>query len=57
MTWGEKHAASFENYRLPNRVAYTDPDSGEVEYFRPYGFSPREETEETDYPGHARREG
>jgi len=47
-TAGDKHAASFENYRLPNRVSYTDPDSGEVTYFRPYGFSPREETEETD---------
>ena len=48
-TWGDKHAASFENYRLPNRVAYTDPDTDEVTYFAPYGFSPREETEETDY--------
>ena len=48
-TAGEKHAASFENYRLPNRVAYTEPDTEEVTYFRPYGFSPREETEETDF--------
>jgi len=47
-TWGEKHAASFENYRLPSRVSHTDPDTGEVSYFRPYGFDPREETEETD---------
>ena len=51
ITAGDKHAASFENYRLPNRVSYTDPDTGEVTYFRPYGFSPREETEETDYAG------
>ncbi len=50
-TWGEKHAASFENYRLPSRVSYTDPDTGEVTYFAPYGFDPREETEETDYQG------
>jgi iron complex outermembrane receptor protein len=50
LTWGDKHAASFENYRLPSRVSYTDED-GEVTYFRPYGFSPREETEETDYQG------
>ncbi|HYJ40312.1 MAG TPA: TonB-dependent receptor [Steroidobacteraceae bacterium] len=48
-TVGEKHAASFENYRLPSRVSYTDPDTEEVTYFRPYGFSPREETEETDF--------
>jgi iron complex outermembrane receptor protein len=47
-TWGDKHAASFENYRLPSRVAYTDED-GETTYFRPFGFSPREETEETDF--------
>jgi iron complex outermembrane receptor protein len=48
-TFGDKHAASFENYRLPSRVAYTDPDTEEVTYFRPFGFSPREETEETDF--------
>jgi iron complex outermembrane receptor protein len=48
-TWGDKHAASFQNYRLPNRVVHTDPDTGEVVYFRPFGFSPREETEETDF--------
>ena len=52
-TWGDKHAASFENYRLPSRVAYTDPDTEEVTYFRPYGFDPREETEESDYSGTA----
>ena len=48
-TWGEKHAASFENYRVPTRVTYTDPDTDEVTYFAPFGFNPREETEETDY--------
>ncbi|HTU65633.1 MAG TPA: TonB-dependent receptor [Steroidobacteraceae bacterium] len=47
LSWGDKHAASFENYRLPNRVAYTA--DGETTYFRPFGFSPREETEETDH--------
>jgi iron complex outermembrane recepter protein len=47
-TWGDKHAASFENYRLPNRVAYTSEDE-EVTYLYPFGFSPREETEETDF--------
>ena len=48
-TWGEKHAASFENYRLPSRVSYLDPDTEIREYFRPFGFNPREETEETDH--------
>jgi iron complex outermembrane recepter protein len=51
LSWGFKHAASFENYRLPNRVSYTNPDTGVVTYFREFGFSPREETEETDYQG------
>ncbi len=48
-SWGDKHAASFENYRVPSRVSYTDEETGEVTYFRPYGFDPREETEETDF--------
>jgi len=48
-SWGDKHAASFENYRLPSRVSHTDPDTDEVTYFRPYGFDPREETEESDF--------
>lgn len=48
-TWGEKDAGSYENYRLPSRVSYTNPDSGEVTYMYPYGFDPREEIEETDY--------
>jgi iron complex outermembrane receptor protein len=50
-TWGEKHAASFENYRLPSRVSRVDALSGQTIYFRPFGFSPREETEETDHQG------
>jgi iron complex outermembrane receptor protein len=48
-TWGEKNAASYENYRLPSRVAYTNPDTNAVTYLYPFGFDPREETEETDY--------
>jgi len=51
LTWGEKYAGSYENYRLPNRVSYTNPDTDEVTYLHPYGFSPREETAETDYQG------
>ncbi|MBC8026165.1 MAG: TonB-dependent receptor [Steroidobacteraceae bacterium] len=50
-TLGDKHAASFENYRLPARVNYLNPMTGVREYFRPFGFSPREETEETDHQG------
>ncbi len=50
-TFGDKHAASFENYRLPSRVSHRDPATNEVTYFRPFGFSPREETEETDTQG------
>ena len=57
LTWGDKHAASFENYRLPSRVAFTDPNTEEVTYFRPYGFDPREETEETDFRPFSVREG
>jgi iron complex outermembrane receptor protein len=49
LSWGDKHAASFENYRLPNRVSFTDPDTSEVTYLHPFGFDPREETEETDH--------
>jgi iron complex outermembrane recepter protein len=48
-TWGDKHAASFENYRVPTRVSYLDPDTGERTYLHPFGFNPREETEESDH--------
>ncbi len=51
VTWGDKQAASFENYRLPSRVSHVDEITGERIYFRPFGFSPREETEETDTQG------
>ena len=51
ITAGNKHAASFENYRLPSRVSYTDPVTDEVTYLHPYGFNPREETEESDWAG------
>jgi iron complex outermembrane receptor protein len=51
LTFGDKHAGSYQNYRLPNRVSYLNPMTGEREYLYPEGFSPREETEETDYQG------
>jgi iron complex outermembrane recepter protein len=48
-TYGDKHAASFENYRLPDAVQYTDPATGVTTYPFPFGFSPEEATQETDY--------
>jgi iron complex outermembrane recepter protein len=48
-TYGDKHAASFENYRLPDAVQYTDPNTGTTTYPFPFGFSPQEATQETDY--------
>ena len=47
-TYGRKKANSYENYRQPNKVAYTDPTSGVTTYPLPYGFDPREQTDETD---------
>lgn len=48
-SYGRKDANSFENYRLPSKVSYTDPVTGAVSYPFPFGFSPREATQETDY--------
>jgi iron complex outermembrane receptor protein len=48
-TYGSKHAASFQNYRQPNIVAYTDPLTGDTTYPFPFGFTPQEEDQETDY--------
>jgi iron complex outermembrane recepter protein len=47
-TYGKKRANSYENYRQPNKVAYTDPTTGVTTYPLPYGFDPREQTDETD---------
>jgi iron complex outermembrane recepter protein len=47
-TYGKKKANSYENYRQPNKVAYTDPTTGVTTYPLPYGFDPREQTDETD---------
>jgi len=47
-TYGRKRANSYENYRQPNKVAYTDPTTGVTTYPLPYGFDPREQTDETD---------
>jgi iron complex outermembrane recepter protein len=48
VTYGRKKANSYENYRQPNKVAYTDPTTGVTTYPLPYGFDPREQTNETD---------
>ena len=48
VTYGRKKANSYENYRQPNKVAYTDPTTGVTTYPLPYGFDPREQTDETD---------
>lgn len=48
-TYGNKDAASYENYRLPSKVAYTAPGSTTTTYMYPYGFNPEEEIQEKDY--------
>jgi iron complex outermembrane recepter protein len=48
-TYGDKKANSYENYRLPTKVQYTDPTTGLTLYPFPFGFDPREATEERDY--------
>ena len=47
-TYGKKDAQSFENYRLPSRIQYT-PAGGATTYLYPFGFNPKEATQETDY--------
>jgi len=48
-TYGRKDANSYENYRLPTKVQYTDPLTGVTSFPFPFGFNPREATEERDY--------
>jgi iron complex outermembrane receptor protein len=47
-SYGHKDASSFENYRTPTHVSYTD-GAGTTTYPFPLGFNPREATDETDY--------
>ena len=47
-TYGHKDAASYENYRMPDKVAYTDP-TGATTYAQPNGFNPQEADYEDDY--------
>ena len=48
-SFGDKHAASYENYRTPTKQAYTNPTTGVTTYPTPYGFSPQEMNREKDY--------
>jgi iron complex outermembrane receptor protein len=48
-TYGHKNAASYENYRVPSKVSYTDPTTGVTTYPFPYGFNPQEASDEDDY--------
>ncbi len=50
-SYGYKEAASFENYRTPQRISFTPPGGGATVYPFPFGFNPREATKETDYQG------
>jgi iron complex outermembrane recepter protein len=48
-TYGDKHAASYENYRTPERIGYTDPVTHITTYPFPFGFNPEEGTHEIDW--------
>ncbi len=48
-TYGDKSAQSFQKYRLPSKVAYTDPATGVTTYPFPFGFTPLEASKEKDY--------
>jgi iron complex outermembrane recepter protein len=48
-TYGYKDAKSYENYRLPSTVSYTDPATKVTTYPYPYGFNPLEEGKEDDF--------
>ncbi len=56
-TYGDKHAQSFQKYRLPSKVAYTDPATGVTTYPFPFGFDPLEASGETDYSATAGLKG
>ena len=56
-TYGDKHARSFQKYRLPSKVAYTDPATGVTTDPFPFGFDPLEASGETDYSATAGLKG
>jgi iron complex outermembrane recepter protein len=47
-SYGNKQATSFENYRPPQRISYTDPTTDVTTYPLPFGFQPKESTHEID---------
>ncbi|HTW74943.1 MAG TPA: TonB-dependent receptor [Steroidobacteraceae bacterium] len=48
-TYGDKDAASYQKYRLPGKIAYTNPLTGITTYPYPFGFDPQEASIEYDY--------
>jgi iron complex outermembrane receptor protein len=48
-TYGQKNAASFQNYRGPQILKYTDPATGVTTYPKLEGFDPTEQIDEDDY--------
>ncbi len=50
-TYGLKEAESFENFRMPSRVSYDEDGDGGADpiYAFPYGFDPKEKSDETDF--------
>ena len=46
-TYGDKHAASYENTRLPSKSTYTTP-GGTLVLQYPFGFQPQEDSQEKD---------
>ena len=47
-TYGLKRANSFQKYRLPGKISYTDPATGLTTYPFPFGFVPQEASDERD---------
>ena len=47
-TYGLKRANSYQKYRLPSKIAYTDPATGLTTYPFPFGFVPQEASDERD---------
>jgi iron complex outermembrane receptor protein len=56
-TYGDKDAQSFQKYRLPTKVAYTDPTTEVTSYPFPFGFDPLEASGEHDYSATAGLKG
>jgi iron complex outermembrane recepter protein len=49
MTYGQKTATSYENYRLPSKADYVDSQTGATVIPYPFGFNPQEQAQEYDY--------